>query len=224
MIHRSNRSAGLLLWGDGELGFGDVQRNQSSLWHRDVLQQEQRDHRHDHRSWTSTHGELVVVFSLLIDWFVNWSVAFCGAVVWQPGDSEVVEWGLAERGLCVLCGLSGSRPCWACMERGEDSTFNLLYYNTRFQWCQVWIQIELFPCQNTNMSSVIQMRSSHESVCSRKTWSSSMTSTGRLQSTPWRPLILCLLKKTASFCQSRSVSSLTPSRTAKYDGNSKIIF
>lgn len=51
---------------------------------------------------------------------------FSGAVVWKPGDSEMVERGVAERGLCFLRVLPGGRPCWAWMECGEDP---VLVYN-----------------------------------------------------------------------------------------------
>lgn len=38
---------------------------------------------------------------------------------------------------------------------------------------------------------------------------------------PWPPLIPCLLKKTVSSCQSKSLSSLMPSHTARYTDFSK---
>lgn len=67
------------------------------------------------------------------DWFSHWLVnkltgIMSGAVVWKPGDPAVVEWGLAERGLCLICGLPGSRPRWACVERGEDTMLRAHVY------------------------------------------------------------------------------------------------
>lgn len=56
LVHRSNRSARLLLRCHGELGFGDVQRSEPSLRPADVVVGEQRDHSDHHRSRTRSHG------------------------------------------------------------------------------------------------------------------------------------------------------------------------
>lgn len=45
------------------------------------------------------------------------------SVVWEPGDDEVVEWPVAQRGVCLLRLLPGSRPRRADLEHGE------------FDWC-----------------------------------------------------------------------------------------
>lgn len=43
-------------------------------------------------------------------------VCVCHSVVWKPGNSVLVERGVAEWGVCHLRVLLGSRPCWAWME------------------------------------------------------------------------------------------------------------
>lgn len=44
---------------------------------------------------------------------------FISAVVWQPGDNEVVERPVAERRVCVIRGVSWSRLCRALLEHCE---------------------------------------------------------------------------------------------------------
>lgn len=121
LLLRSNCSTRLLLWCNGELGFGDVQRNQTSLWPRHLIRQKQRGDCHHHRSWTCTHGDLIWHILGASRPMFGTDDLISEPVVWKPGDSELVEWSVVERGLCDVCVLPWSRPCWAGVERGEEA-------------------------------------------------------------------------------------------------------
>lgn len=94
-------------------------------------------------------AHMVNCFSILylIDWFTNWWVnsMWCfGAVVWEPGDSALVERGLAERGIRDVCVLPGSRSRWAFVERGEMTTvhIHLDAWQQLISW--LWNHLDVF--------------------------------------------------------------------------------
>lgn len=47
----------------------------------------------------------------------------CFLVVWQPGDSAMVEWPVAEWRLCIICGVPWGWLCRANLEHGKNCTF-----------------------------------------------------------------------------------------------------
>lgn len=77
-------------------------------------------------NWNLKLSSLFVGF-LTFRWYVFLPVSRCvflsvpcSAVVWEPGDSEMVEWLVVKWRLCLLCGVPWSWPRWALLEHCKN--------------------------------------------------------------------------------------------------------
>lgn len=130
---------------------------------------------------------------------------FISAVVWQPGDNEVVERPVAERRVCVIRGVSWSRLCRALLEHCE-CTLGVLGVTHIY----VYLYLYVYKGRNKKKRSIVC-----DVLCCRKTDSSSTICTKCLPWTLWRPRTHCRVERTKSTSQRRSARCSTPSLTTR---------
>ena len=65
------------------------------------------------------------------------------SVVWKLGDHAVVEWLVAQRGVCHLCLLSWSQLCWTNVEYGEFCSLEEIHPSREYTCWIYWMDLFL---------------------------------------------------------------------------------
>lgn len=131
-VYRPDRTSWLQCWSNGELGPDHLQRNCPPIQSRRVIHYRQGVGGKNHLAWARSYGMrtfsgVLPVISLILtvssfemglkNLALKWSSVL--SVVWKLGDHEVVEWPVAQWGLCHIRLLSWSQLCWTTVENGE---------------------------------------------------------------------------------------------------------
>lgn len=132
-------------------------------------------------------------------------------VVWQPGDSAVVEWPVAERGLCIIRGVPRSGLRWAHLEHCKS-------HACTFKDSEPWQVEEYRYISRISGLSQIWLESLSQLISllgCRKKSSYCLRCTRCLPWMPWRPPTRCPALKRRSMTLLRSAKCSTPSPTTR---------